>query len=72
MTNSSREGESCYRMRCLLMSSMVKVEYSASSCWSWGDSPRVKRPYIGAETSWIRICWSGDELSYRQKTTVPT
>lgn len=36
-----------------LMSSMVKEEYSLSSCcscWAW---LRVRRPYMGTDTSWI-------------------
>lgn len=51
---------------CLLMSSMVKVEYSLSSWCSCCDWLLVRMPYMGTDTNWIRIWSSGDVLSYNR------
>lgn len=55
---------SAYRTLCLLMSSMVKEEYSLSSSGSCCDWLLVRTPYMGTDTSWIWIWSSGEELSW--------
>lgn len=53
---------------CLLMSSMVKEEYSLSSwcsCWDW---LLVRMPYIGTDTNWIWIWSSGDVSCWENRT----
>lgn len=42
-----------YLILCLLMSSMVKEEYSLSSWGSCCDWLLVRMPYIGTDTNWI-------------------
>lgn len=57
-----------YLTRCLLMSSMVKEEYSLSSWGSCCDWLLVRMPYMGTDTSWIWICSSGEVLSWNKQS----
>lgn len=57
-----------HRMRWRLMSSMVKEEYSLSSSGSAAAAAplRVRMPYMGTDTSWIRIFSSGELSSWKR------